>query len=146
MAGLVPWWISRWRVKEPFLGFTGFRVIGILIGIGGLAVLLDSFGRFAFAGQGTPAPVMPTRHLVVVGLYRHVRNPMYLAVVSLIMGQALLMGDPGVLVYGGLVWLCFHGFVLGYEEPTLRKSFGPEYSRFCANVPRWVPRFHPWRP
>ena len=91
------------------------------------------------------APVLPTRHLVVVGLYRYVRNPMYFAVVSLIVGQALLLGDLNVFLYGGLVWLCSHGFVLGYEEPTLRKSFGAEYERFCANVPRWIPRARPWR-
>lgn len=145
VAGLVPWWISRWRIQSPVWAFTGLRAIGILLAAAGLGLLLDSFARFAFVGLGTPAPVWPTRHLVVVGLYRYVRNPMYLAVVSLIVGQALLLGDLRVLLYGGLVWLCSHGFVLGYEEPTLRKSFGAEYGRFCANVPRWIPRARPWR-
>ena len=93
VAGLVPSWISRWRVRAPFLGFTPFRVIGALFIASAIPVLLESFGRFALQGLGTPAPIFPTRHLVVKGLYRYVRNPMYLAVVSLILGQALLLGD-----------------------------------------------------
>jgi protein-S-isoprenylcysteine O-methyltransferase Ste14 len=103
----------------------------------GLPVLLDSFARFA---------VLPTRHLVVSGLYRYVRNPMYVAVTSLILGQALLFGSLRVLEYGLAVWLAFHLFVLSYEEPTLRGTFGPEYQQFCANVPRWIPRLKPWKP
>jgi protein-S-isoprenylcysteine O-methyltransferase Ste14 len=70
---------------------------------------------------------------------------MYLAVVSLIVGQALFLGEVSVLGYGGAVWLCFHLFVLAYEEPTLRRTFGAEYARFCANVARWLPRLRPWR-
>jgi protein-S-isoprenylcysteine O-methyltransferase Ste14 len=144
VAGLVPFWISRWRIEAPFLGTLLFRFAGaVLIALGGI-VLLDSFARFALAGLGTPAPVFPTRHLVVTGLYRHVRNPMYLAVVSTIFGQGLLFGNVSVLEYGALVWLLFHIFVLIYEEPALRASFGSEYESFRAAVPRWVPRFTPW--
>jgi len=90
-----------------------------------------------------PAPAIPTRHLVVTGLYRYVRNPMYVAVVSAILGQGLILGNVSVLEYGALVWLLFHLFVLVYEEPTLRASFGPEYEAFCAAVPRWIPRLSP---
>ena len=100
--------------------------------------------RFAWQGLGTPAPVLPTRHLVVTGLYRHVRNPMYVSVVCALLGQALLFGNPMLLSYGGLVWLLFHIFVLAYEEPVLRAKFGPEYDAFCAEVPRWIPRLTPW--
>jgi protein-S-isoprenylcysteine O-methyltransferase Ste14 len=110
-----------------------------------LPVLLDSFARFALKGLGTPAPVFPTKHLVVSGLYRYVRNPMYLAVAGVIFGQGMLFGDGRVLEYGFLVWIAFHLFVLFYEEPTLRRSFGAEYERFCANVGRWVPRLSPWQ-
>jgi len=81
---------------------------------------------------------------VVTGLYRCVRNPMYVGVVSVIAGQGLLLGNARVLGYGALVWLAFSLFVLGYEEPTLRRTFGAEYERFCANVPRWIPRLRPW--
>ena len=107
-------------------------------------MLLDSFGRFALLGLGTPAPVAPPRHLVVSGLYRRVRNPMYVAVLALVLGQALLLGHAVLLEYAAAAWAGFHLFVLLYEEPTLRRSFGAEYERFCANVPRWIPRLRAW--
>jgi protein-S-isoprenylcysteine O-methyltransferase Ste14 len=145
VAGFVPWWISRWQVHAPFFGFAALRVIGTLLIAAGVIVLLESFGRFAFEGIGTPAPVFPTRHLVVKGFYRYVRNPMYLAVVSLVLGQALLLGDIRIFAYALLCWVVMHLFVLLYEEPTLRRSFRAEYETFCAHVPRWKPRFSPWR-
>jgi protein-S-isoprenylcysteine O-methyltransferase Ste14 len=145
VAGLVPFWISRWHVEAPFLGLPLFRFAGgMLLTLGSLG-LLDSFVRFALQGVGTPAPVFPTRHLVVTGLYRYLRNPMYVAVVSTILGQGLILGNVTLLKYGGLVWLLFHLFVLGYEEPTLRATFGSEYKLFRTEVPRWIPRFTPWR-
>jgi len=145
VAGLVPWWISHWRLEAPFFGMLLFRFAGGLLIALGVAGLLDSFVRFAVQGVGTPAPVFPTRHLVITGLYRYVRNPMYVAVVSTILGQGLVLGNVRLLEYGGLVWLLFHLFVLVYEEPTLGASFGSEYKVFCAEVPRWIPRFTPWR-
>jgi protein-S-isoprenylcysteine O-methyltransferase Ste14 len=145
VAGLVPWWISRWRLEAPFFGMPLFRFAGgALIALGGIG-LLDSFARFALQGLGTPAPVFPTRHLVATGLYRYVRNPMYVAVTSAVLGQGLMLGNTTVLEYGGFVWLLFHIFVLAYEEPTLRASFGSEYQSFCAAVPRWIPRLTPWK-
>ena len=146
VAGLVPWWISHWRLQPAFLGLPLLRFAGGILFALGAAGLLDSFVRFAVQGLGTPAPVFPTRHLVVTGLYRYVRNPMYVAVVSTIIGQALVFGNLDLLKYGGLVWLLFHIFVLVYEEPTLSASFGSEYQEFRAAVPRWIPRFSPWRP
>ena len=144
VAGFIPWWISKSNVQAPFLGFVPLRALGALLLVVSVLVLLESFARFALQGVGTPAPVFPTRHLVVNGLYRYVRNPMYLAVVSIIFGQAMILGSVSLLAYGVLVWLTFHLFVLAYEEPTLRKTFGTEYDAFCANVPRWVPRLSPW--
>jgi len=145
VAGLVPWWISRWRMHPPLLHLAGFRVLGGLLIAAGAPVVLDSFARFALEGRGTPAPALPTQHLVVTGLYRYVRNPMYVGVAWLIFGQGLLLGDVHVLVYGAMVWLAFHTFVLIYEEPTLRRTHGAEYQRFCAAVLRWIPRATPWR-
>ena len=145
VAGYVPWRISRWQVGTPLLGTVVFRVIGGLLIIAGLPVLLDSFARFALQGLGTPAPIFPTRHLVVSGLFRYVRNPMYVAVVSLILGQGLFFGSVRVLAYGVAVWVGFYLFVLIYEEPALRNNFGLEYEEFFANVPRWIPRLRPWR-
>jgi protein-S-isoprenylcysteine O-methyltransferase Ste14 len=144
VAGLAPWWISHGRVGTPFLGMQLLRLAGVILAVIGITGLLDSFVRFALQGLGTPAPVFPTRHLVVTGLYRYVRNPMYVSVALTILGQALIFGNAALLEYGALVWLLFHLFVLIYEEPTLRASFGSEYEEFCAEVPRWIPRLTPW--
>jgi protein-S-isoprenylcysteine O-methyltransferase Ste14 len=144
MAGLLPWWISHWRVEAPFLGVPLFPLGGGLLILLGVSGLVDSFVRFALQGLGTPVPVFPTRHLVVTGLYRHVRNPMYVSVVMTILGQGLVFGNVTLLEYGGCFWLLLNLFVRIYEEPTLRKSFGAEYQSFCAEVPRWIPRFTPW--
>ena len=141
---LVPLWISGWRVIPPLLGFVGFRVLGALLMAAGLPVLLDSFARFALQGLGTPAPIAPPERLVVTGLYRHVRNPIYVAVASLIVGQALFFGELRLLEYGVGVWAFFHFWVLAIEEPGLRDKFGAEYVDFCAHVRRWIPRLKPW--
>ena len=117
---------------------------GILI-VAGLPILLDSFARFALQGLGTPAPVSPPERLVVTGFYRYVRNPMYVAVTALIIGQGLLFGSAVVLVYGAIVWAAFFLFVLVYEEPVLGEQFPEEYKRYRANVRRWIPRTTPWR-
>ena len=145
VAGLVPWWISRWQLQPPWFGLYPLRILGVVLILAGLLVLLDSFVRFALQGLGTAAPVFPTRHLVVSGWYRYVRNPMYVAVVSIILGQAMLFGNVTVLEYGALAWLLAHLFVLTYEEPKMRSTFAEEYRRFCTNVPRWIPRLTPWR-
>jgi protein-S-isoprenylcysteine O-methyltransferase Ste14 len=83
--------------------------------------------------------------LVVTGLYRHVRNPMYLAVLAIVIGQALLLGSAGTLVYAAGLALGFHLFVVLYEEPTLRARFGDQYAAYCRQVPRWRPRLRPAR-
>ena len=143
VAGLAPWWISRHWADTRLLGWP-LRGLGAVLIAAGALVLLDSFVHFALQGIGTPAPVFPTRHLVVTGLYRYVRNPMYVAVFAVILGQSLVLGNVRVLGYAALVWLAFHLFVLAYEEPTLRKKSGEEYETFCTHVPRWIPRLSPW--
>lgn len=145
LAGVIPYWMTGWAQRPPLLGLPYLRGIGILLIAIGAPVLIDSFARFALQGLGTPAPVAPTRHLVVSGLYRHVRNPMYVAVTAAIFGQALYLGNTALLIYGACFLLVCHLFVLGYEEPTLRGRFGAEYDAFCANVNRWWPRLSPWR-
>ena len=131
-------------MAPPLLGWAGFQVIGALLICAGFPVLLDSFYRFAVEGLGTPAPVAPPKHLVVGGLYRYVRNPMYVAVSSLVFGQGLLLGNVQVLKYGVLVFLGFHLFVMLYEEPALRGKFDAEYDDYCKNVRRWWPRIKAW--
>ncbi|MGO9996103.1 MAG: methyltransferase family protein [Steroidobacteraceae bacterium] len=143
VAVYVPWMICHWHFSPPLLGFFALRVIGALMIVAGLPVLLDSFARFAIQGLGTPAPIAPPQHLVVTGLYRHVRNPMYVVVSSLIFGQGLLFGNVPVLEYGFVIWLTFFAFVLLYEEPALRRKFGKQYEEFCIRVPRWIPRIKP---
>jgi protein-S-isoprenylcysteine O-methyltransferase Ste14 len=139
VAVLAPWWISRWQIQPPLLGWAAFQVVGALLVLAGLPVLLDSFVRFAVQGLGTPAPAAPAQHLVVSGLYRYVRNPMYVAVVAMILGQGLLLGNLYVLEYGLAAWLTMHLFVVFYEEPTLRRQFGKEYEGYCRKVARWIP-------
>ena len=99
VGALVPWWMSRWRIQATFPGSSVFRLVGAILVIAGILVLTDSFARFALQGLGTPAPVSPPRRLVATGLYRYVRNPMYLAVVSAIVEQALFFGSLGLLAY-----------------------------------------------
>jgi protein-S-isoprenylcysteine O-methyltransferase Ste14 len=142
VAGLVPWWISGWRWQPAFLGFEAGRWFGIPLLAWAEFVLTGSFARFAAHG-GTPAPLAPTRRLVVTGLYRYVRNPMYCAVLAAVFGQALLFGDWRLLAYAVALWVIFHLFVTGYEEPKLLATYGAEYRAFQATVPRWLPRLRP---
>lgn len=142
VAGLVPWLVTRWQ----FLPFPlPLRVAGAVLAGAGLVFLLYAFARFAFEGRGTPAPVAPTERLVVGGVYRHVRNPMYLAVLASIFGQALLFGQLALLPYGLLIAAAFFTFVRLYEEPTLAQTFGDEYEVYRKAVPGWLPRLTPWK-
>ena len=143
LAVYVPWALCSWRFAPPLLGFFPFRILGTLMIAAGLSVLLDSFARFAFQGLGTPALIAPPQSLVVAGLYRYVRNPMYVAMSLLIFGQGLLFGSIRLLAYGIIVWLGFFAFVVLYEEPALHRKFGKEYEEYCARVPRWIPRLTP---
>lgn len=145
VAGLVPWWITHWEFRPPFFDLDATRAVGILLIVAGLPGLVDSFARFALQGLGTPAPIAPTQNLVVTGLYRYVRNPIYVALVAVTLGQAVLFGDQRLLWYAALLWLFFHVWVLVFEEPTLKETFGAQYEDFRANVPRWIPRFTPWQ-
>src|SRR5262245_23611841 len=145
LAGFVPWWVTQWEFRPAFFGLDLTRILGGILIVVGVPGLVDSFGRFALEGLGTPAPIAPPQKLVVTGLYRYVRNPIYIAVVAVIFGQALLFGDWRLLWYGALLWLFFHVAVVMYEEPTLKHTFGSEYESFRTNVPRWIQRLTPWR-
>lgn len=146
IAGLVPWWITKWQFGPPFLGSSFFRWAGAVLIVAGLMPLVASFGQFAWQGLGTPAPIAPPIRLVEGGFYRHVRNPMYVAVVVTLLGQALLFADRRVLVWAAVFWLMCHLFVVLYEEPRLARTFGGAYETYRANVPRWIPRLVPWKP
>jgi protein-S-isoprenylcysteine O-methyltransferase Ste14 len=139
VAGLVPWLLDRWHTRM-FFTVPALRIAGDLAIAFGVAVLLDSFRRFAVEGLGTPAPIAPTKTLVVTGFYRYVRNPMYVALIAIVLGQALLFEDWVLAVYALAIWIVTNAFVTYYEEPKLRRTYGVAYEAYCAHVPRWFPR------
>jgi protein-S-isoprenylcysteine O-methyltransferase Ste14 len=142
VAGLIPFWLTGWRMQQ---GWLLLRVTGVVLAVAGVFVLLDCFRRFAGEGRGTPAPVAPTERLVVGGAYRFVRNPMYVAVLAAILGQALLLGQPVLLAYGAAVLIAVVSFVRLYEEPVLHDRYGAAYDEYRRAVPGWFPRLTPWQ-
>ena len=145
VAGVIPFALGGWTMQPPLLGLPGERLMGAAGVVAGLACLLDCFARFALEGRGTPAPVAQTEVLVASGLYRFVRNPMYISMLIIISGQTLLFGQARLLVYAGVAFAAFHLNVLLYEEPQLRRRFGGSYETYCLHVGRWWPRLTPWR-
>jgi protein-S-isoprenylcysteine O-methyltransferase Ste14 len=145
VIGLVPFWLSGWRVEEPLFGWLALRWAGAGVFFCGLPVFIDFLLQFVRQGHGTPAPIAPPRNLVVTGSFRYLRNPGYLGVLSLIVGQGLYFGSGGILIYAAGVALAFHLFVVLYEEPELRRRFGAEYEAYRRQVPRWIPRRTPFR-
>jgi protein-S-isoprenylcysteine O-methyltransferase Ste14 len=140
VAGLIPWWLTGWDVEEPLPFWAPLRVLGGLMIAAGVLALLDSFRRFVVEGFGTPAPVAPTEELVVGGLYRYVRNPMYVAVAAIIFGQALALGQLVLFAYGAVFVAVVAAFVHWYEEPTLARTYGEQYEAYKRSVPAWLPR------
>jgi protein-S-isoprenylcysteine O-methyltransferase Ste14 len=147
VAGLVPWWLTGYRMAPAPGWLLGLRVTGgALLLLAGLVVLVRAFARFVSEGRGTPAPVAPTEVLVVGGEYRYVRNPMYVAVVGCVVGQAAILGSLALLGYAVVIWLAMAAFVRWYEEPTLQARYGSHYEEYRRAVPAWVPRISPWTP
>jgi protein-S-isoprenylcysteine O-methyltransferase Ste14 len=144
VAGLIPWWLTGWRVIDGYPAWTPRRLVGLVLIASALPVLVGAFARFAVEGRGTPAPVVPTERLVVGGLYRYVRNPMYIAVVAIILGQALALGQVVLLAYAAIIAAAMASFARWYEEPTLRRRYGERYERYRLAVPGWWPRRRPW--
>ncbi len=146
VAGVVPWWLTRWQVRSPLPFWDPLRVVGVALVLAGAAFLVHAFARFVTEGSGTPAPIVPTERLVVGGAYGYVRNPMYLAVVTVIVGQALAFGQLGLLAYATAVGLAMAAFVQVYEEPTLKRRYGAEYDAYRRHVRGWWPRLqNPYR-
>jgi protein-S-isoprenylcysteine O-methyltransferase Ste14 len=146
VAGLVPWLITRWQVPEPMSPLAIIRMAaGAVLLVVAVVVLVRAFARFVVEGGGTPSPVAPTERLVVGGDYRFVRNPMYLGVVTAVLGQAMIFGSPALLGYALAVWAIFAAFVHWYEEPLLVRRYGDDYQRYRQAVRAWVPRLRPWQ-
>ncbi len=139
---LVPWLLMRASMDGFDPGPA--RPAGLGLIAAGAAGLLLCFWDFARHGRGTPAPIDAPKRLVVKGLYRHVRNPMYVCVVAIVAGEALRFGRWALVVWAVAVWLTFHLFVIVYEERALRRRFGAEYEGYCRKVGRWVPSIRPW--
>jgi protein-S-isoprenylcysteine O-methyltransferase Ste14 len=146
VVGLVPWLMSGWHRTGDLFGVPGLWAVGVILTAIGFPVLLGAIYKFATDGLGTPAPTAPTQHLVISGPHRFVRNPMYIAVVSMIVGQALLLGQAALLWYAAIVALATAAFVRFYEEPTLQGQFGDEYVRYRRAVHAWLPRITPYQP
>jgi protein-S-isoprenylcysteine O-methyltransferase Ste14 len=122
----------------------GGLAFGFVLLVLGLVLLLLCVRDFFVSGRGTLAPWDPPKRLVVVGLYRFVRNPMYIAVLALLVGWCLAAGSRLLAGYAAVVALAFHLRVIYHEEPWLRRQFGAEWEAYSASVPRWLPRLHPW--
>ena len=138
VAGLVPYLLlssglDRWRAWHGFPRWPGAAIMAA-----GACIYFWCAWNFTFTGKGTPSPTHAPTELVAVGLYRFTRNPMYVGVISVLLGESLFFRSPLLLGYTLLVFLGFNMFIIFYEEPTLKKNFGESYERYCSNVPRWV--------
>jgi protein-S-isoprenylcysteine O-methyltransferase Ste14 len=142
---LIPCWILRSRPSADY-EISAFRLGGILPIVLGAAVYFSCAWEFVKTGVGTPAPIDAPKALVARGLYRYTRNPMYVGVASILVGEAVFFQSLRLLAYALIVGLLFHAFILLYEEPTLRRKFGPSYEEYLKAVPRWIPNLRPARP
>lgn len=146
VVGVFPWLITGWVVQTPLPFWGPVRVLGMILIVAGLIVLIRAFIRFAVEGFGTPMPAAAPNRLVVRGEYRYVRNPMYVAMLGIVLGQTLLFGQFGLLIYAVVVWLIPAAYVRWWEEPVLVRRFGRDYERYRRAVPAWLPRLRPWTP
>jgi protein-S-isoprenylcysteine O-methyltransferase Ste14 len=137
---LVPYWIlssaDEWNAAWP----AALRLAALAPILAGVCIYARCAFDFVSAGRGTPAPIDPPTELVVRGLYRFTRNPMYVGVLTLLVGEALWFGSARLLLYAAGMFAVFHVFIVAYEEPGLRRRFGDAYGRYCARVPRWLGR------
>lgn len=143
VVGLLPWLITDWHIPTAAPLWRIVQIVGALLIVLGLIPPVHAFIEFAKAG-GTPAPITPTEHLVVTGFNRWVRNPMYVGLLTAIVGQALLFCDAWLLLYAAAGLLMTASFVHWYEEPTLVRQYGEQYEEYRRNVPAWIPRRRPW--
>jgi protein-S-isoprenylcysteine O-methyltransferase Ste14 len=143
VVGLIPWLITRWELPDSTPVWR--VVLGVVLIVAGLMPAVHAFVQFAKAG-GTPMPLAPPERLVVNGFNRYVRNPMYVGLLIAILGQALLFGSRGLVLYAAVMWIITASFVHWYEEPTLSRQYGTEYETYRHNVPAWLPRWRRWIP
>lgn len=146
-VGLLLVYVPSWLLAEsgilrpPAIGAP--QIAGMIITAIGAALALWCILTFVFIGKGTAAPFDPPRRLVIGGPYRFVRNPMYIGAIVAMIGVALSYGSVSIMIYAGFIFLATHLFVIAYEEPVLRRTFGEEYEAYCRQVRRWMPSFRP---
>jgi protein-S-isoprenylcysteine O-methyltransferase Ste14 len=136
---LIPFWLISARSPASFSEHP-IRYLGAPLILAGAAGLLWCIWDFFSSGRGTLAPIDPTKHLVVRGLYGYVRNPMYVSVVIILTGEAILFMSTSTLLEAGIFITLAYLFVVFYEEPILRRKFGESYERYVQTVARWIPR------
>ena len=139
LLGLLPWWISQSDV--PLFEPGPLRYLAVPLWLLGAAGMVWCFWDFTVKGRGTPAPFDPPREFVATGLYRYVRNPMYVSGLIVLIGWILWSPSTALFLAFLLFFLAAHTFVLVYEEPTLTREFGETYENYRKRVPRWIPRF-----
>jgi protein-S-isoprenylcysteine O-methyltransferase Ste14 len=144
-ACLLPYLLNEWHFHRPLPYWEVAQVAGGVLICAGLVPLVQSFVEFTKAG-GTPVPLASPPRLVVSGYYRYVRNPIYVGFLVVLIGEVLLFGSKGLLVYSAVAWCIGAAAVRFYEEPTLYRKFGPQYQDYRGAVRAWVPRLHPWTP
>ena len=142
-AGVGPWLLTGFETRAVWPDV--LRALGVALIVAGLAVVVQAFVRFVVEGTGTPAPVAPPGRLVIGGVYRHVRNPMYVATAAVIVGEGLLLGQPVLFLAAAVYCGALALFVRVHEEPVMAKRFGAAYDAYRRAVPGWVPRLRPWR-
>jgi len=137
VAGLIPYWIGRKNQGWIFNGSV-LQYMGVALFIAGLTILIVCIARFGMEGKGTLSPIDPTTKLVVGGLYKLSRNPMYVGVMLILTGESLFVQNRVLWFYALAIFASFHVFIVAHEEPRLRKDFGQEYKDYCARVRRWL--------
>ena len=137
---LIPYWLLSSPSAPTPIQLGAFRYFGMLPLLIGIAIYVWCAWDFTFAGKGTPAPFDPPKELVVRGLYRYVRNPMYVGIVSILLGEALLFASWSLFAYTAFAFIFYSLVVVLYEEPALRHKFGESYREYCKRVRRWIPR------
>ena len=145
VGGWLPYWLAKSTIdgqmfgKAPGLPITD--IVGYTLLVIGAMIYFWCVYDFTFIGRGTPAIFDPPKNLVIRGLYKYVRNPMYVGVLTAILGQVLIYGSPAILIYALCWFFVFYLFVRWYEEPALCKQFGDDYFRYAQHVNRWIPSF-----
>ncbi len=138
---LVPWFLLHHHGHQLRFDIGGARYAGLAFIVLGAAIYIWCDWHFAVTGKGTPAPIDAPKVLVMKGLFTKVRNPFYIGIVAVLIGETIFFQSGVLFIFTAAIWTMFHCFVLFYEEPHLKKVFGASYEEYCKKTPRWIPKF-----